>query len=75
MDDPKYVVLALLDEPKGNESTKGFATAGWTAAPVVSRVISRIGPLLGVEPVQTISRTAQQALFISLDGRTAGAAF
>ena len=75
MNDPKYVVLALMDEPKGNESTNGFATAGWTAAPVVSRVISRIGPLLGVEPVQTISRTAQQALFISLDGRTAGVAF
>ncbi|MBT3395575.1 MAG: penicillin-binding protein 2 [Alphaproteobacteria bacterium] len=75
MNDPRYVVLALLDEPQGNDSTKGFATAGWTAAPVVSRVISRIGPLLGVEPVDTISRTAQQALFISLDGRTAGAAF
>ena len=75
MNDPRYVVFALLDEPKGNESTQGFATAGWTAAPVVSRVISRIGPLLGVDPVDAVSRTAQQALFISLDGRTAGAAF
>ena len=75
MNDPKYVVLALLDEPQGNGSTMGYATAGWTAAPVVSRVISRIGPLLGVEPVDIASRTAQQALFISLDGRTAGAAF
>jgi cell division protein FtsI (penicillin-binding protein 3) len=75
MNDPKYVVLVLLDEPQGNERTKGYATAGWTAAPVVSRVISRIGPLLGMEPGDTNSRTAQQALFISLDGRTAGAAF
>jgi len=75
MNDPKYVVLVLLDEPQGNERTKGYATAGWTAAPVVSRVISRIGPLLGMEPGNTNSRTAQQALFISLDGRTAGAAF
>ena len=75
MNDPKYVVLALLDEPQGNEHTNGYATGGWTAAPVVSRIISRIGPLLGVVPVNTISRTAQQALFISLDGRTAGAAF
>ncbi len=75
MNDPRYVVFALLDEPKGNESTRGFATSGWTAAPVVSRVISRIGPLLGVDPVDADSRTAQQALFISLDGRTAGAAF
>ena len=75
MNDPRYVVLALLDEPLGNESTRGFATAGWTAAPVVSRVIARIGPLLGVGPASPIAGPAQQALFISLDGRTAGAAF
>ncbi|CAA9508406.1 MAG: Cell division protein FtsI [Peptidoglycan synthetase] [uncultured Sphingomonadaceae bacterium] len=50
MDDPRYVVIAMLDEPKGNAETFGIATAGWTAAPVVSKVVSRIGPLLGVLP-------------------------
>ena len=50
MDDPRYVVIAMLDEPKGIKETYGFATAGWNAAPVVSRVISRIGPMLGVIP-------------------------
>jgi cell division protein FtsI (penicillin-binding protein 3) len=48
--DPRYVVLVMLDEPKGNKSTFNFASGGWTAAPIVSRVISRIGPLLGVVP-------------------------
>lgn len=48
--EPRYVVLVMLDEPKGNKSTFNFASGGWTAAPIVSRVISRIGPLLGVEP-------------------------
>ena len=50
MDDPRYVVIAMLDAPKGTADTFGFTTAAWTAAPVVSKVISRTGPLLGVIP-------------------------
>lgn len=50
MDNPRYVVIAMLDEPKGTKETYGFATAGWNAAPVMSRVVSRIGPILGVVP-------------------------
>nr|WP_255536523.1 penicillin-binding protein 2 [Pacificimonas pallii] len=53
MDDPQYVVVAMLDEPKGIKETYGYATAGWTAAPVVSRVIGRIAPLLDVAPSDT----------------------
>ena len=48
---PRYVVFALLDEPSGTEETRGYATGGWVAAPVVGKVISRIGPMLGVQPV------------------------
>jgi cell division protein FtsI (penicillin-binding protein 3) len=48
---PRYVVFVMVDEPKGIERTHGYATGGWVAAPVVGRVIERIGPLLGVEPV------------------------
>ncbi|UUL82790.1 peptidoglycan D,D-transpeptidase FtsI family protein [Sphingomonas qomolangmaensis] len=50
MDAPRYVVIAMLDSPKGTAETFGFTGAAWTAAPVVSRVISRTGPLLGVVP-------------------------
>lgn len=50
MDNPRYVVIAMLDAPKGTADTYGFTSAAWTAAPVVSRVISRAGPLLGVIP-------------------------
>ncbi len=50
MDRPRYVVIAMLDSPKGTKETFGFTSAAWTAAPVVSRVISRTGPLLGVIP-------------------------
>lgn len=50
MDAPRYVVIAMLDSPKGNAESFGLTTAAWTAAPVVSRVITRTGPLLGVNP-------------------------
>jgi cell division protein FtsI (penicillin-binding protein 3) len=50
MDRPRYVVLAMLDSPKGNAESFGFTTAGWTAAPVVGRVIARTGAMLGVTP-------------------------
>ncbi|HYD37938.1 MAG TPA: penicillin-binding protein 2 [Allosphingosinicella sp.] len=53
MDEPRYVVVAMLDDPKATADTYGFHTAGWNVAPVVSRVIGRIGALLGVQPDST----------------------
>jgi len=50
MDAPRYVVLAMLDSPKGTKETFGLKTAAWNAAPVVGRVIMRTGSLLGVVP-------------------------
>lgn len=47
---PRYAVLAILDEPKGIAETYGYATGGWTAAPVVGGVIERMAPLLGIAP-------------------------
>ena len=32
-------------------TTYGQAQGGWTAAPTAGRIISRIGPLLGLPPV------------------------
>jgi cell division protein FtsI (penicillin-binding protein 3) len=50
IDQPRYVVLVTLDEPKGDASTYNQAHGGWTAAPTVGRIIGRIGPLLGLPP-------------------------
>src|SRR5689334_5701899 len=50
MDEPRYVIVAMLDEPKATKDTYGFTTAGWNVAPVVSRTVSRIAPMLGVQP-------------------------
>ena len=50
MDEPRYVIVVMLDEPKATAETFGFTTAGWNVAPVVSRTVSRIAPMLGVRP-------------------------
>lgn len=50
MDNPRYVVIVMIDEPKGNAYSSGQRTAGWTAAPVVRKVVTRAGPMLGVFP-------------------------
>ncbi len=50
MQAPRYAVYMMLDEPKANASTHGFATAGWVVAPVAARVIARAAPMLGLLP-------------------------
>ncbi len=65
---PQYIVLAILDEPKGNESTMGFASGGWTAAPVVGRVIDRIAPVLGVAPVDEDAEPERDVLLVEASG-------
>ncbi len=54
MDAPRYVVIAMLDAPKGSATSFGQTTAAYTAAPVVAKVIARTGPMLGVYPDQSI---------------------
>jgi cell division protein FtsI (penicillin-binding protein 3) len=50
MDAPRYVVLVMIDSARPSAATSGQTTAAWTAAPVVARVITRTGPLLGIIP-------------------------
>ncbi|MYZ47797.1 penicillin-binding protein 2 [Rhizobiales bacterium L72] len=50
MDAPKYLVLVVIDEPEPEKPGIG-ATAGLNAAPMVSGIIRRIAPMLGVEPL------------------------
>jgi len=49
-DEPRYLILIMLDEPKPIAETHGFATSGWNAVPVAAKVIARTAPLLGLEP-------------------------
>jgi cell division protein FtsI (penicillin-binding protein 3) len=49
INDPKYVVLTVLDEPKPLPG-QAAATSGMNAAPTAGAVIRRIAPLLGMQP-------------------------
>ncbi len=64
MDNPKYVIFAMLDEPQGIEETFYKATGGWAAAPVAGQIISRIGPMLGVVPHKNIETKYQDLILV-----------
>lgn len=70
--DPKYLVLIIVDEPKGTKRTFGYATGGWVAAPAAGRIISRMGPLLGVPPVDEDRPDIHQALDITIQSNPGG---
>ncbi len=52
MDAPRYVIFMAVDEPKPNQSSHGYATGGWVAAPAVKRLVERMAPLVGIAPVE-----------------------
>jgi cell division protein FtsI (penicillin-binding protein 3) len=52
INDPQYMVYVIIDEPHGTKKSYGFATAGWTAAPTVARIVARMAPLFGIKPIE-----------------------
>lgn len=50
MDDPRYVVVVMLDDPRGDPEAGGGRTAGATIAPAFRNTVLRIAPVLGVTP-------------------------
>ena len=50
MDEPRYAMVMMLDDPKPTAKTFGFHTAAWNIGPAYSRTVSRIAPMLGVRP-------------------------
>ena len=49
-DQPRYLLLVMLDEPQVIAETNGYATSGWNAAPTAGLIIARIAPLLSITP-------------------------
>jgi cell division protein FtsI (penicillin-binding protein 3) len=48
--DPKYVLILMLDEPTIEAAGKLRRTAGWTAVPVAAELITRLAPILNMRP-------------------------
>ena len=60
--DPRYVLVVMVDEPKGQKHSYGYATGGWVAAPAARRIIEHAAPLLGILPVDENSPEIRQKL-------------
>jgi len=63
---PRFVVYAMLDEPKGIKESYGYATGGWTAAPVVGSVITRMAPLFAITPFDKEAPEIVRALNVNV---------
>lgn len=54
MEKPRYAVFVLVDEPKGNAKSHGYATGGWVGAPAVGRIVAAMAPLMDMPPKQNL---------------------
>jgi cell division protein FtsI (penicillin-binding protein 3) len=66
MNAPRYLVLAVLDEPKGTKKTFNYATGGWVAAPVIKQVVKQMGPIVGIAPVDAASPDLQREMAVNV---------
>jgi cell division protein FtsI (penicillin-binding protein 3) len=68
LEKPRYLVFAMLDDPKGNATTHGFATGGWTAAPLVNHVISQMAPMYGISPLSSQEQETEEHRILKMLG-------
>jgi len=61
-DQPRYLLLIMLDEPHATHETHGFKTSGWNAVPTGGAVVARIAPLLGIAPRMDLPNADQLIL-------------
>jgi cell division protein FtsI (penicillin-binding protein 3) len=64
-DQPRYLLLVMLDEPQVIPETHGYATSGWNAAPTAGLIIARIAPLLAITPRFDLPTADRQILTVA----------
>ena len=69
MNKPRYLVYAMIDEPRPNADSHGYATGGWVAAPVVGNVIAQLGPLYGMAPADPNDPDIRKATQLEIRSR------
>ena len=74
---PRYALYVMVDEPKPNARSHGYATAGWVAAPAAGMVVRQVGPILGMVPETERAAEIQASIAMPLQpgrpGRTPAA--
>ncbi|MDR0695418.1 MAG: penicillin-binding protein 2 [Holosporales bacterium] len=67
-DDPQYMLLVTLDDPKPSQETFGYVTAGWNVAPAAHDIFNRIVPIL-CESVGKASTPIKVLKYVKLEKR------
>ena len=62
MNSPQFVITIMIDNPKGQKFSLGYRTAGWVAAPVIKRLVTRISPILNIKPKTKVSSDFTKSL-------------
>ena len=62
MNSPQFVITIMIDNPKGQKFSSGYRTAGWVAAPVIKRLVTRISPILNIKPKTKVSSDFTKSL-------------
>ncbi len=74
MNEPKFVITIMIDNPKGQKFSYGYRTAGWVVAPLVKRLVTRIAPILGVKPqLESTSKFSKNLSNYKIRGKNKGA--
>ena len=63
---PRYAMYVMVDEPKPNARSQGFATAGWVAAPAAGMVVRSVAPILGMMPENERAGEIQASIAIAM---------
>jgi cell division protein FtsI (penicillin-binding protein 3) len=66
---PRYAIYVMVDEPRPNARSQGYATGGWVAAPAVREIVARIGPILGLLPEDPEDRRLNAMVAIPMQPR------
>ena len=74
MNNPQIVITIMIDNPKGQKFSFGYRTAGWVAAPVIKKLVTRISPILNIKPQTKLSSDFSKGLIkYKIRGKNKGA--
>ena len=74
MNNPQIVITIMIDNPKGQKFSFGYRTAGWVAAPVIKKLVTRISPILNIKPQTKLSSDFSKGLIkYKIRGKNMGA--
>jgi cell division protein FtsI (penicillin-binding protein 3) len=66
MHDPRYLIMVMVDEPKPNATSGGYATGGTVSAPTVGRIIAQMGPLYAMAPAAVDDPGIRRSLMLEI---------